>query len=71
MWKKFEIYLVQKFSLVYGARAILLLFYDHQDNESESTNINTEKNVKDYMGQQYPYPTIWVKNCSSYSYSWS
>ena len=28
---------------IYEARAILLLFYDHQDTESESTNINTEK----------------------------
>ena len=47
---------------IYGARAIFLLFYDHQDTESASTNINTEKNIKGYMGEQYPYPTRWVKN---------
>ena len=47
---------------IYGARSIFLLFYDDQDTESESTNINTYKDIKFYMGQQYPYPTRWVKN---------
>ena len=47
---------------IYGARAIFLLFYDNQDTEFESTNINTEKEIKGYMGQRYPYPKIWVKN---------
>ena len=37
---------------IYGARDIFLLFYDNKDTESESTNINTEKNIKGSMGQQ-------------------
>ena len=45
---------------IYGARAILLLFYDHQDNESESTNINTEKISK----------TIWDNNIHTPQYGW-
>ena len=39
-----------------------LTIYDHQDTESESTNINTEKHIKGSMGQRYLYPTIWVEN---------
>ena len=47
---------------IYGVRSIFLLIYDYQDTESESTNINTEKNIRDSMEQRCPYFTIWVKN---------
>ena len=52
---------------IYGARASFILFWDHQDTESESQEIeigvagpiSTQKNIKGPMEQRYPYPTIW------------
>ena len=50
---------------IYRALAIFLLFWKHQDNESESqkygnwyslTNIHPVKIIKGSMGQQYKYP---------------
>ena len=54
---------------IYGALAILLLFGDQHDTESESykndwfswTNINKEETIKGSMVKQYPYPKKWVK----------
>ena len=50
---------------IYGARAIFLLFYDHQDTESESREIEISvagpiftHTIKRYMGQRYPYSKI-------------
>ena len=42
IWEKHILAIIH----IYRAIAILLKFYDHQDTESESTNINTEKNPK-------------------------
>ena len=55
------------------ARAICILFVDHQDTESESREIEigvagpifTEKNIKGSMGQTYPYSTRWKQNIVS------
>ena len=53
---------------IYGARAISLLFCDHQDTGFKShemeicvaRTIFTPKNTRGLLGQQYPYYTIWV-----------
>ena len=53
----------------YGARALLLLFFDHQDTESESYEtiisisrpIFTQVIYKGSMGKQYQYSTRWEK----------
>ena len=55
----------------YGARTIFLLFYENQDNESEAWKLEIGEvgpmftyiyKIKGYMGQQYPYFTIWEQN---------
>ena len=54
----------------YGARAIFPLFYNNQDTEYETYEIEvsvagpifTPKNIKGSMVQQYPFPTRWEKN---------
>ena len=51
---------------IYGARAIFLLFFDHQETESKSCELEisvagpifTHKNIKVSMGQRYPYAAI-------------
>ena len=54
---------------IYGARSIILLFWDHQDTESELQEIEIgvtgpifiHKNIKVSMKHRYLYPTIWEK----------
>ena len=55
---------------VFGALAIFLLFYDDQDTESESWEmeigvvgpiLNHKNKMKCSMGQLYPYSTKWGK----------
>ena len=55
---------------IYGTLAIFLLFCTHQDNESESREMEigvsgpifTYLNIKGSMGQRYAYSTKWEKN---------
>ena len=55
---------------IYGDRTISLLFYNNQNTESVQREMETDvggpiltqKNIKGYTGQKYPYSTIWVKN---------
>ena len=55
---------------IYGYIAISLLFYDNQDTEYESIEIEigvdgpifTQKKIKGSTGQRYPYPTICEQN---------
>ena len=55
---------------IYRARAISLLFCDHQDTKSESQDkeidvprpIFTHNNIKISNGQWYPYSIIWEQN---------
>ena len=54
---------------IYGAIAIFLLVFNHQDTESESWemgigvsgSIFTHKNIKGFMRQVYPYTKILKK----------
>ena len=55
---------------IYGARAIFLLFYDDQDAELESNemeiglsgSISIQKNISISMEQFYPQSTTWDQN---------
>ena len=53
----------------YGARAIFVLFCNHQDTDYELCEIDiiiyhtifAHKNIKGSMGKLYPYSTRWEK----------
>ena len=55
---------------IYGARAILLLFYNNQDTEYKSHEIeiivswpiSNQTHTKGSMVQQYTYSTVWEQN---------
>ena len=65
---------------IYGARAIFLLFCDHQYTESESremeigvswTNIHPEKYQRLYEKMIFILHKMGEKYCGNYSYLWS
>ena len=66
IWEKNIVGIVR----IYGARAIFLLFCDHQDTGSKSREIeigvvgpiSTHKIFKCLMVKLYPYSTIWEQN---------
>ena len=56
---------------IYGEIAIFLLFCDHQDTESESPSIKTEKTSKALWDKISIPHNMGEKYCGSYSYLWS